>query len=359
MRAFWAMVVANLKMTVRNRAALFWLLAFPVLFIVLFGFLFGEGDLSLSIGIVNADSSPVATQVSDAMQQVDGMDVTLGDRESELKALEDGDRQVVVVFEPQGQQGEVLAQVYYDQTNPQTSQIAVAAVRQFLSEANAQMTDTPQLIQVSVQGVETDDVTFIDFLVPGILAMSIMTNGLVGLSSAFVSYRERGILRRIKATPFSLTSFILARIVTQLLIAVVQSILLIAVAVVLFDVSISGDIVSLFGMVTIGSLAFLSLGFVISSFARNTEVADSLSNAISFPMMFLGGVFFPVDSAPSWLQPVIKIIPLTYFASGLREIMIQGATLMAVWSDVLVLLATAIIGLLLAVRFFRWEAQAV
>ena len=359
MKALRYMVIANLKMTVRNRAALFWLLAFPVIFIVLFGFFLGNGDFNLTVGVVGDDINPMVTQVVEQMRSVDGFTVNTGTETDEMAALDEGDRDLVVVFSPGANPEQVAATIYYNQSNPQESQIAVAAIRQFFSEANQAMTNAPEPIVATVQGVDTKDIRYIDFLVPGILAMSIMTSGLMGLSSTFVTYRERGILRRIKATPFSLLSFIGARIFTQVLIAVAQAVIVLTIAVLLFDVKISGDLISLLVMIALGSLAFLAIGFFVSGIARNQEVADSVANAISFPMMFLGGVFFPMDLAPAWMQPITKIIPLTYFANGLRDIMIQGDTLVSVWTSVLVMLVTAAIGVALSVRFFRWEAQSV
>ncbi|HET9017797.1 MAG TPA: ABC transporter permease [Thermomicrobiaceae bacterium] len=359
MKALRYMVLANLRMTLRNRSALFWLLAFPVIFIVLFGYLFSGGNLDVNVGVVGAGSSALTTQVTGEMKQVSGFTVTTGTRAAELSALQQGNRDVVVVFGPGAQPGTTSAQIYYDQSNPQTSQVAVAAIRQFFDQANQAITKAATPIVATVQGVNTQHTSYIDFLVPGILAMSIMNNGMIGLSSSFVTYRERGILRRIRATPFPLWMFIVARVLTQVLIAVLQSVILLAVATGLFHVKISGDVASLVAMIALGSLAFLSIGFLISGLARNTEVADSLSNALAFPMMFLGGVFFPLDAAPAWMRPITDAIPLTYFANGLRDIMIHGATLFGVWSDALVMLGTAAIALVLAVRFFRWEAQTV
>lgn len=359
MKALRYMVLANIKMTLRNRAALFWLLAFPVIFIVLFGYFFGGGDFKMNVGVVGADISPHVSEVVDQMRSVESFNVTTGDHAAEMAAMEEGDRDIVVVFGPGATPEQVSAQIYYSQSNPQESQIAVAAIRQFFSEANQAMTNAPQPIVATVEGVSTQDTRYIDFLVPGILAMSIMTSSLFGLSSTFVSYRERGILRRIKATPFPLWSFIGARIFTQVLIAIAQAAILVTLAVVLFDVKVAGDIFSLIVLIALGSLAFLAIGFFISGIARNQEVADSVANAVSFPMMFLGGVFFPVDMAPAWLQPVTKIIPLTYFANGLRDIMVQGNTLLNVWTSAAIMAATAAIALALAVRFFRWEAQKV
>lgn len=357
MRPLWAMIVANMKMTVRNRTALFWMLAFPIIFIVLFGFLLGGSDFSVNVGVVNATESPLTAQVVDQMKSVDSFKVSTGDRDAEMNALNKGDRDVVVIFGP-GQGGsQASAEIWYDQANAQTSQVAVSAIQQFFSEANQAMSDAPRPIVATVQGVSTQSMSYIDFLVPGILAMSIMTSGMIGLSSYFVTYREKGILRRIKATPFPLSSFIVARILTSVVLAVAQAVILLGIGKLLFDVNIGDQIASLVVLVVLGSAAFLGLGFLISGVARNTEAADGIANAVSFPMMFLGGVFFPVDAAPAWMQPITKVIPLTYFANGLRDVMLNGATLVNVWLDVAVLVGTAAVAVVLAVRFFRWEAQ--
>ena len=358
MIAMRQMVLANLRMTVRNRTALFWNLVFPALFIVLFGYLIGNSNFSFDVGIVGADTSPTAQRVTDEMRQTTGYKVKTGVQDSELRALNDGRRTVVVVFAP-GANGQTKANIYWDQKNQQQGQVALNAVQQFLSEANANLSGGTPSIAVNVQAVTSTSLDYIDFLVPGILAMSLMNSGMIGLASAFVTYRERGILRRIKATPFPLSQFIGARILSQLVVAVAQSCILILLAKLLFGLSITGNIASVLVMVILGSLAFLSLGFVIAAFARNQETADSLANAVSFPMLFLSGVFFPVDSAPTVLQPIMKIMPLRYLADGLRNLMVRGDSLAHVWLSIVVMLATAAIGFLLATRFFRWESSVV
>lgn len=357
MTALRHMVLANLRMTVRNRTALFWNIAFPALFIILFGYLIGNSSFSFDVGIVGSDTSPVSKDVTQQMQQTDAFKVKTGLKDSELSALNDGRRSVVVVFS-QGDNGQTKADVYWDQKDLQQGQIALSAVRQFLSQANASLTTGDRPLAVNVQAVTSTSLRYIDFLVPGILAMSIMNSGMIGLASAFVTYRERGILRRIKATPFPLSQFIGARILSQLVIAVAQAIILIVLAKLLFDLHITGNIVAVLIMVVLGSLAFLALGFVIAAFARNQETADSLANAFTFPMLFLSGVFFPVDSAPTWLQPVMAIMPLRYLADGLRSLMVRGDTLPQVWLSIIVMLGTGAVGFLLAMRFFRWESSA-
>ncbi len=358
MSAFLQMVLANLKMTVRNRMALFWNLAFPALFILIFGFFFSGGFDNIKVGVAGGDTNEISKNILQSLENADGFDVVTGTADDEISALRDGDRGVVIAFSPADDPGKVNATIYYDESDPTTSAVSRNAVQTFLNEVNLSQLGDQRLVAVSSEPVTSTELDYLDFLVPGILAMSIMNSGLIGLASAFVTYRERGILRRIKATPFPLWNFIVARIVSQLMIAVVQALVLLALARLVFDLQWEGNLFAILVMVIIGAVAFLSIGFVVSSFAKNQEAADAISNAITFPMLFLAGVFFPLDMAPSWIQPIAAVLPLKYFADGLRNIMAHGSTLPDEWFNVLILAVTAVIGLILSVRFFRWDSRS-
>lgn len=359
MNAFLAMTVANTKMILRNRVALFFLLAFPALFIILFGYLFSEGDFQLDVGIVSDESLPMADAISGQMESVDGFNVYRGDREAELAEIEEGDRTVVIVFSQTDEDTPIQAQLYVNQENPTVAQVAASAVEQFLLRAELEMTGQPRMIESEVANVDVESTSFIEFLVPGIVGMSLMMNGILSLSSTFVSFRERGVLRRIKGTPFPIWQFILSRITTQVVIAVAQAAILIGLGILLFDIYVSDSYFSLLVVVALGALVFLSIGFIISAIATNTDVADGAANAVFLPMMFLSGVFFPVEDAPAWLRPITNALPLTYLVGALRDIMLRGASLPDVWLEILVLLVTAAVGMIIAVRFFRWEPRAV
>jgi len=186
-----------------------------------------------------------------------------------------------------------------------------------------------------------------------------MNSGVIGLSTAFVIFRERGILRRIKVTPFPLTSFILARVLSQLVVALAQSLILVLLARLLFGLDVHGNPLVIVLVLLLGSLAFLAIGFAISGFARNAETAASYANLVTFPMLFLSGVFFSIDDAPSWLRPITRALPLAYLVDALREPMTRGRGLGTIWVDLLVLMATFAVAMVLAVRFFRWDSAKV
>ncbi len=355
MRSLWAMVKANLKMSVRNRTALFWNLAFPAIFIVIFGAVFGrDSGISLDVGLVGPPS-PFQDQVRAAMASNSAFHLSSGEASHELKALQDGDRDVVLVFTaptPSAAGGNPGIELSYDQSNGPTAQIAVSAVRQVLLG----VAGATSPLSITERPVSADDVSFIDFFVPGILAMSLMNSGVIGLSTAFVIFRERGILRRIRVTPFPLTSFILARVLSQLLVALAQSLILVLLARLLFGLDVHGNPLLIVLVLLLGSLAFLAIGFAISGFARNAETAASYANLVTFPMLFLSGVFFSIDDAPSWLRPITRALPLAYLVDALREPMTRGRGLETIWVDLLVLLATFAVAMAFAVRFFRWDS---
>jgi len=351
MQSFWAMVVANLKMTVRNRQAIFWNLAFPAIFILIFGAVFDNDSLSsFDIGVAGADG-PTLQRVIAGLERSEGFNVHTSSETDELDELNNNERQVVLVI-PATVDAANPIQMYYNEGGGPTGSIAQAAVQSALDGILGDSGGAP----IEERAVSTLDLSFIDFFVPGILAMSIMNAGVIGLSTAFTSYREKGILRRIKVTPFALWKFILARIVAQMAVIMATSAILVGIGMLVWGLTVRGNILLIMGVIAIGSLAFLAIGYAISSVARNTETAASYANLVTFPMLFLSGVFFPVGSMPGWLQPVIDVLPLRYLVDALREPMMYGRGIGATWTDLLVLLGVFAVSLAFAIRFFKWDA---
>jgi ABC-2 type transport system permease protein len=351
-----AMVRANLKMSLRNRAALFWNLAFPALFIVIFGVVFGRGTtVEFDVGVAGPESAYRDAVVA-ALRSNPSYTVSLGDEADELQALADGNRAVVAAFAAEaGESGGDLPGVilYYNATEGPISQVAVGSVRQTLID----VAGGPPPLPIEERPVTAQDVSFMDVFAPGILAMSLMNSGVIGLATAFVTYRERGILRRIRVTPFPLTSFILARVISQLLVAGLQAVILIGMAWAFFGLHLRGNPLVLLLAIAAGALAFLAIGFAISGIAPNTETAASYANLVTFPMLFLSGIFFSMENAPAWLRPITKVLPLSYLVDALREPMSFGNGLSAIWLDLLALVLTFIIAMAIAVRFFRWDSR--
>lgn len=364
MKPFFAMVGANLKMQVRNRSALFWLLAFPAIFIILFGFMIGgSGSFNASVQVVNSTSTPIAKQMTKAIKKSSFFTVKTGSKKAGLNKLRNGDVDAVLVFPKEIKPGETLQlRSYVDKSKLSTSQAVSAAVGQIADKFNQAPAGGKKLIKVKTQGIQSRHLRFIDYLVPGLVGMSIMQNGLLGLSSAFVALRERGVLRRMRVTPFPLASFLGARIVSNLIVVLCQVAILLGMSKLVFDLKVTGSpaevALNVAVFAVLGALAFLSIGFFVAGVSRKVESANTLGNLISFPMLFLAGIFYPLDQSPLWLQNIARVLPLSYLADGLRQSMVYGASLAHLWTDVLALLITAIVGLFLAVRFFQWDPRS-
>jgi ABC-2 type transport system permease protein len=363
MKAFLSMVRANLKMTLRNRTGLFWLLLFPAAFIIIFGSLVGGGnDLHASVGVVKGGATPIASQMTSAMKDSKFFEVQGGTRSTELAKLREGKLDAVVVFPQGAQAGQPLrVNSYVDKSNLSTSQAVSATIDQIGQRVNEQAMGRPaepQIVSISTRGVQGGHLSYIDFLVPGILAMSIMQSSIGGIANSFVVLRERGVLRRIRVTPFPLTSFIAARITSQFVVALCQAAILLGLAALFFHVEVVGSLLGVAVFVLLGCLAFVTIGFLVAGVSGKQESASALAQLISFPMLFFSGIFFPLDQAPTWLQELSKVLPLTYLANGLRQVMVYGAPFVGLWADVLALTVTVVVGFVLATRFFRWEPKA-
>ena len=354
MNGFRAMLIANLKMSVRNRAAFFWNILFPAVFILIFPALFSSGiGGTPSIGIAGGDTA-LRQQVTQALDDNGGFDLHQGSQDDELAALKDDDRDLVIVF-PEGELSDATPiQLYTSSTGGPSRNLALASVRSALLGSLG----VDYGIAITEQDVSTLDTSFVDFFVPGILAMSLMNAGMIGLATNFVSYRERGILRRIKVTPLPLWSFILTRIVASLVTMLISSLLLMVMGWIVWGLDVRGNWLLIIAMILIGSLAFLGIGYAIAAVSRTVEASAAYTNALTFPMLFLSGVFIPVSSMPGWLQPIATVLPLRYLVDALRDPIMYGRGLGDVWAPALVLIAIFAATFAFAIRFFRWDATA-
>jgi ABC-2 type transport system permease protein len=354
-----SLYVANMKEFIRDRAALFWTFAFPIVFIVLFGAIFsGSGSHTYNVGLVNQDDGPISAKLANTFQhKVSSFNVTTGDFATEMNALKQGNVDMVIVL-PAGLSQTVeaghtaQAQMYLDPSkSPTDAQIEQSIVSSVLDGYNKAV---PPLA-LNVNSITSHSLSSIDFLMPGILAMSLMQLGLFATATPLVSLREEGVLRRLGATPLPRWQLISGQLLMRLTIGLVQAALIIGLSVSMFHVHIQGNYLALAGMTVLGALSFIGLGYLIAAFAKSVESASGISSAVNFPMMFLSGVFFPVAFLPAFLAPVVKAMPLTYLADGFRQISVGGTPLFPLWVDVAVLAGWGLVCTALAARFFKWE----
>lgn len=363
MPTVFRLYVANMKEFIRDRAALFWTFAFPIVFIVLFGAIFsGGGSHTYSVGLVNQDDGTVGATLANAFEhKVKPFNTTTGSYDNELNALKKGNLDLVIVL-PAGLSQTVASghtaqvQMYFDPSkDAATAQIEQTIVAQTLEVFNRSIVRTAPPLALATNTITSQALSEIDFLMPGILAMSLMQLGLFATATPLVSLREEGVLRRLGATPLPRWQLIAGQLFMRLTIGITQAALIIGISVAMFHVRIQGNYLALAGLVVLGALTFIGLGYLIAAVARTVESASGISSAINFPMMFLSGVFFPVALLPAFLAPVVKALPLTYLADAFRQITVGGTPDFPMWVDLAVLGGWCVVCTALAARFFRWE----
>jgi ABC-2 type transport system permease protein len=360
MRAFYKLLISDLKQFFRDKTALFFTFAFPIIFIFIFGWVFsGAGNVSYDIGLVNNDSSSAGEGISQMLNQIPIFEISEGELDIRLEELEKGELKAVVVIPADiessissGQLAEI--KVYYDPTQTTSAQIIIPVLRQVVDEANRQLTQQPLLLQLSEESIQAHDLKDIDYLVPGILAMSVLFLGLLG-SIVLVERREKKILKRFGATPLHRSTMVFSQVVYRLILALVQTLIIIAIGYFVFNVQMVGNWFLLLGLVLLGALTFISIGYFAVSRARTTEGAMPIIQIIQFPMLFLSGIFFPVDFMPDFMRPVLAIIPLTYLGDAFRQVMVEATPLYPLSLDIAVLGAWLVICMILAIKLFRWE----
>ena len=199
------------------------------------------------------------------------------------------------------------------------------------------------------------EIRAIDYMFPGIVVMALMVNGIMVNATGFVEERGKGIYRRLSLTPLKRQTIIGAQIIHRYIVSLLQTLLLLAVGVFGFNVNIVGNYFFFWLVLTFGSLCFLSIGFALATLIRSTRSATPICLIVFFMLLFLGGIFFPLNTMPDFLAIISKVLPSTNLNDALRLILIEGTGLGAAWLELLIVGAWFIVSLGLSIKFFRWE----
>ena len=195
---------------------------------------------------------------------------------------------------------------------------------------------------------------YVDFLIPGLLAMGIMMACCWGISYTIIDRRSKKLLRRMVATPMKKSNLLFALITARFTMNLAEALLLFIFAWIYFGVKIQGSLPALILLFIAGNIAFSGISILISSYTANTEVGNGMINAVVTPMMVVSGVFFSYHNFPEWAIPVIQYLPLTMIADGFRTIFNEGAGLVDVWREALVLTILGTISFLIGLKIFKW-----
>jgi ABC-2 type transport system permease protein len=372
----------------RNRLGLLMLVLMPLFMMVMVGFIYPSNNTlsNVPVALANQDTpyynSTVGSQaflsVLQGINNNTGMlTITNATSTDEIKDLvQKGEVEGGIVIPSNftesvlsGEQGTLI--IVTDQSNPQVSatiQAALTAVFQSMGTRFAQHTveqlnstavnenNSLAIVQpynIQTEGVVSGHFSYFDFIAPGIVAMTVMMSVMTGLPAAISHEREIGTLDGMMVAPINRLSIILGKTLAQTARGLLQGAIILTLATVLFGVTIHGSLLLVIGLLLLGVFSFVGLGVVLTSFAKDQETAMMLMMTLMFPMMFLSGVFFPIQQMPWYMQDISKVLPLTYASQALRKVMVLGAGVPAIATELTVLIVFGAVMIAIALPVFR------
>jgi ABC-2 type transport system permease protein len=329
-----ANLVVRLRSFYREKSAMFFTFAFPVILVLVFGTIFTTPEhLDFNLPVQDLSHSAASARLIDALTTNQTFRVTPVPDSVDVTQYAREHKQNLVLVIPENfavmearrlgaRDASVSVPLTYIHDPSSTSvNTKVQALETIVAAMNQKMTGTPPFMTLVATSILSEQYRFIEFFVPGIIAMAIMTSSLGNALNMNAELRQKGILRKLATTPITRTDWLVSSILYQLILSVVSTVAILLVSYAVFDVRLHiGAWLPL--IVVIEVIAFVGIGMLLTPFAKEAESAAAVGNAFLFPMMFLSGTFFPVEMMPAFLQSFARLLPLFYVNEALRAAMI-------------------------------------
>jgi len=361
-RALIALTKASIIQSLRNPSMLFFSFFFPVMIICIFGILdFNSLHVSIDVHSGTDNSSPVYT----ALKKISG--VTLNEGKSDSIINDDLTKGTVAVAVKITSNNDAVNGLTTYAVNleksaaaPSDASIIETVISSITSQINEQANpNSIILVSLNESVVEGHKYKQIDFILPGQLAFALLTNALFGISFSFVVMKKDKILKRIFAAPVKKSTVIFAEGLSKLIIAIIQTMIIIAVGYYVFGFYLAHGFQTILEMMIlsfIGIFVFISLGFLIAVISKDNEDSVSpIANLIMMPQMFLSGAYFDITAFPSWLQPIARLLPMTLLDDAYKVVAFQGGSILSTWPQLLGLFVWAILIYAVVLKMFTWD----
>ncbi|GAA0696510.1 hypothetical protein GCM10010193_59030 [Kitasatospora atroaurantiaca] len=337
----------------RDKAALFFVLAMPLMFLLLFGVLFKSAGAS-HVKVAQVGQVQVLDSVQgDGRAELEKvLTITKVDDESAaLQKVKKGELDGLIEQGPGGQV--VLRFSAADQVKGGSVRAIIDSV---VRQANQAASGREPAFTLVPSQVEDNSLKPIQYLTPGLLGWAIATGAVFGASFTLVNWRKKRVLRRLRLAPVSAGAVVGARVGVSVAVALAQTAIFLVVATMpFFGLKLTGDWWLIVPLVVCSTIAFMSIGLVTGAVAKTEEAANGINQIIVLPMSFLGGAFFPLDGAPDWLQTFSRFLPLRYLVTSAQSVLTRGGGLMDALPAMGGLLAFAAVMTAIAWRFFSWD----
>jgi ABC-type multidrug transport system permease subunit len=373
-RQLWQLIVALFREIIREPGVLFWGILFPILMSLGLGLAFTKkADVIRKVAIINisdrsstgSENSTVAGFLEKQCEKNTSLDYNAWKWKYTIKDDKLGNSIFLfytmkwndaIRFLKRGTINVLLlgnndsVEYHFDPMNPD-AQLTYLKLSTIVGNGQIQtIQGNSEIKPLTVTGTR-----YIDFLVPGLIAMGVMMSSMWGISYGIIEKRSKKLLRRLVATPMRKSHFLIALIAVRITMNFIESLVLFLFALFAFSMTIQGNISALILMFLAGNIAFAGIAVFVSSHTSNTEVGNGLINFVVFPMMVLSGIFFSYQNFPDWSLPVIKNLPLTMLTDGIRSIFNEGAGFHEVTVPILILLAIGTLFFSVGLKVFKWH----
>ena len=356
----------NTRRFFRDRLALFFGILFPLIFLFVFGGIFGKSTTSvtLSTAVINQSSSSFASQFikSAEASKVIKVDKSINSLSAAETKMARGQLDATLVLPsnfgvvakdsqyPSGQ-----ATVYYTQNGSQAGQTLVSILQAQFQQINAKYVKVSMPFTAVGKELNKKSLTQFDYTFAGLLGFSIVGLGIFGPVNVFPELKKQGILRRLHTTPIRVWQYFSSTMASQAIIGLVSLAIMFVAAIAFFHLKVIGNYLEIAIFLVFSIIMILGIGLAIGGWAKNERQAAPLANIIVFPMLFLSGTFFPRFAMPEWLQSVTAYLPLTPVIDGIRLIVTEGAHLTQIGTQLGLMAAWTVIIYAIAFKVFRWE----
>ncbi len=356
-----AITKASLRSIFRSPSAVVFSLAFPLIFIVVFGFI-GGGNISVDVGFdQKSDTTNLLYKILSGENS--GINLVTYPTEEKMNSdLNKGNIAAILSILPADatKNGKVKVALQLCDASGRNGKIFQSQLMAIVSNVNSMGTPISDMkIQMEQPKiVEGRAYKSIDFILPGQLGFSLLASGVFGTAFVFFSLRQTLVLKRFFATPIKRSGIIIGEAIARLIFAMMGSVVIILIGKFAFGFTLIHGFVTFLNMLllcALGLVVFMGFGFVVSGLAKNESSIPPLANIITMPQFLLAGTFFSIQNFPGWLQPVCKVLPLTYLNDALRKVAFEGLGLWDVHTQILIIVAWGVGIYILAIKVFRWE----
>ncbi|HSX47102.1 MAG TPA: ABC transporter permease, partial [Patescibacteria group bacterium] len=354
----------SIKRAFRDKTAIFFIFLFPLIFLFIFGGLFGrQSSVSFKIALINQSNSDFSRQFveqahSNKALKIDNSLASLNDAQEKMSRSQ-LDAAVVLPADfgvvKNGQYPSGEAKIYYTNNSQSAAQTLQSVLDATFAGINQQFVKSDAPFKVSSEQLNTKSLRQFDYTFAGLLGFSIIGLGIFGPVNYFPELKKSGVLRRLHTTPLQVWQYFLANVISQAFIGLLSILLMFIVAMLVFHLKISGNVLELIPFIILSITTILGIGLAIGGWAKDQNQSAPLTNILVFPMFFLSGTFFPRFLMPQWLQKVSNFLPLTPVIDGIRLITTEGKHLTQLGPQLGMMAVWIVIVYLIAFRVFRWE----